>query len=124
MAKVIGPLQSLDASGKFANSMVFSKWKGINTVRQYVIPTYRRTTEQGNIRDLISDASVAWKNGSTVGGTAIDAAYKLAYNNAAAGSAYSGFNLFIKDCVALNGAELYDGSLELPTTPGDQTPGA
>ena len=119
MAKVIGPLQSLDARGQFGKSMVFSAWKGINTVRQYVIPTYRNTTEQANIRKIISDASVAWKNEDTVGGVAIDAAYKLAYNTVAAGSQYSGFNLFMKECVAKNGGVAYDGTLEIPATPGD-----
>lgn len=62
--------------------------------------------------------------GMTVGTVTIDAAYKLAYNTAASGSQYSGFNLFIKDCVALNGGKDYDGSLEAPSEPGDITPGA
>ena len=122
MAKVTGPLMSLDASGTVANTMTFSRWKGINYVRQRVIPTYRRTTEQAAIRDIIKDASEAWKTGATVGVTTINAAYKLAYATAAMGFAYSGFNLFIKDCVALNGGVSYDGSLELPTEPGDVTP--
>lgn len=113
---------SLDASGTVANTMTFSKWKGINYVRQRVIPTYRNTVDQQAIRGIITDASVAWKTNATVGVTTIDAAYKLAYANAAQGYAMSGFNLFIKDCVALNGGVAYDGSLELPTTPGDVTP--
>lgn len=123
MAKVIGPLQSLDASGKFGNSMVFSKWKGINTVRQYVIPTYRNTDEQKAVRDIVSDASIAWKTSDTVGAIEIDSAYKAAYDAAAAGSAYSGFNLFIKDCMSINlvdtvGVKSYDGTLTIATAPG------
>ena len=124
MAKVIGPLQSLDASGKFGNSMVFSKWKGINTVRQYVIPTYRNTDEQKAVRDIVSDASIAWKTEATVGANEIDTAYKTAYNEAAAGSAYSGFNLFIKDCMSINlvdtqGVKSYDGTLAIASAPGE-----
>ncbi len=123
MAKVIGPLQSLDASGKFANSMVFSKWKGINVVRQYVIPTYRNTDEQKAVRDIVSDASIAWKEEDTVGAVEIDTAYKAAYDLAASGSAYSGFNLFIKECMTENlvdtvGVKSYDGTLEIRTAPG------
>ena len=38
MAKVSGPLMSMDASGKFGGALVFSKWKGRNVVRQLVIP--------------------------------------------------------------------------------------
>lgn len=122
MAKVTGPLMSMTASGTVGNVITFATWKGTAYVRQRVIPTYTNTALQQKIRSLMTDASVAWKLGSTIGGTAIDAAYKLAYNNAVAGQGKSGFNLFMEDCVALNGGSTYDGSLELPTTPGDQTP--
>lgn len=119
MAKVTGPLLSLDASGSVASTMTFSRWKGINYVRQRVIPTYSRTTGQGNVRDIVKDASIAWKAGATVGAVTIDAAYKLAYATAASGYAMSGFNLFIKECVQKNGGIAYDGSLEIPANPGD-----
>lgn len=124
MAKVIGPLMSMDASGQLGKALVFAKWKGQNYVRQYVIPQNPNSTDQQKVRAIIADASVAWKNGATVGTTAIDAAYKLAYETAAAGMGYSGFNLFMRECVALNGGKTYDGSLEIPTTVGDVTPGA
>ena len=123
MAKVIQPLGSYDARGKVAGN-VYSIWKGINYVRRLVTPANPQTADQVAVRDLIRDASAAWKNSATVGGTPVNSAYKLAYNTAAAGSAYSGFNLFIKDCVALNGGKAYDGTLEVPTVPGDITPGA
>ena len=123
MAKVTGPLLSLDASGSVANTMTFSRWKGINYVRQRVIPTYKRTDEQAAVRDIVMDASVAWKTGATVGATPINSAYKLAYATAASGSAMSGFNLFIKDCMAINlvdtaGVKSYDGTLVIATAPG------
>lgn len=124
MAKVTGPLLSLDASGTIAKTMTFSRWKGINYVRQRVIPTYSNTTLQAAIRLLTSDASKAWATNALVGTTQIDAAYKLAYDTAASGNAYSGFNLFMRDVVALNGGSAYAGTLEIPTVPGDQTPGA
>lgn len=119
MAKVTGPLLSLDASGSIASTMTFSRWKGVNYVRQRVIPTYSNTTEQANIRSIVHDASIAWKAGATVGGVVINSAYKLAYATAASGFAYSGFNLFIKECIQKNGGVAYDGSLEIPATPGD-----
>lgn len=122
MAKVNAPLLSLDASGQVGKSMVFSKWKGINYVRRYIVPANPETDDQVAVRDLVRDASQAWATGATVGAVIIDAAYKLAYDTAASGQALSGFNLFIRDCVALNGGKTYDGSLELPTEPGDQTP--
>jgi hypothetical protein len=116
MAKVTGPLLSLDASGTVASTMTFSRWKGINYVRQRVIPTYKRTTEQAAVRDIVKDASVAWKTSATVGAIPVNSAYKLAYANKASGTAMSGFNLFIKDCMDINlvdtaGVKSYDGTL-------------
>lgn len=119
MAKVTGPLLSLDASGSVASTMTFSRWKGVNYVRQRVIPTYTNTTLQVNARALVHDASIAWKSGATVGAVTINAAYKLAYNTAASGMALSGFNLFIRECSQKNGGSAYDGTLVVPATPGD-----
>lgn len=121
MAKVSGPLFSLDARGKLGGSIVYSSWRGINSVRRLVKPANPQSTDQSAIRDLLSDASKAWALGSTVGAVSIDAAYKLAYKEAAAGQAYSGYNLYIRDCSAKNDAEKYSGTLVLPTQPGDQT---
>ena len=119
MAKVTGPLLSLDASGSIANTMTFSRWKGRNYVRQRVIPTYTNTTLQAKVRALISDASIAWKSNDTVGAVVIDSAYKLAYEAVASGQAISGFNLFIRECVQKNGGSAYDLTLVIPATPGD-----
>ena len=119
MAKVTGPLLSLDASGSVASTMTFSRWKGRNYVRQRVIPTYSNTALQAAIRDLIRDASILWKSNGTDGTTTIDASYKSAYDTAALGYAISGFNLYIKECVQKNGGSSYDGTLVIPTVPGD-----
>lgn len=118
MAKITGPLLSLDASGSVAGTLVFSRWKGIQYARQRVIPTYRRTDDQAAIRDIIKDASQAWRNEDSP----IDASYKEAYDLAASGQAYSGFNLFIRDAVAKNEGISYDGNFTAPTEPGDITP--
>lgn len=122
MAKVTGPLMSLDARGTIADAITFSFWKGINYVRSRVVPNNPNTTDQQKIRELITEASQAWKTGATVGAVTIDSTYKTAYATAAAGTAMSGFNLFIRDCVAKNAGSAYDGSLAAPTAPGDQTP--
>ena len=118
MAKVTGPLLSLDASGSVASTIVFSRWKGVQYARQRVVPTYRRTNDQAAIRDLIKDASQAWRNEDTP----IDSSYKEAYDAAASGQAYSGFNLFIRDAVGKNQGTLYDGNFVAPTEPGDNSP--
>ncbi|MBA7533075.1 hypothetical protein ES705_25310 [subsurface metagenome] len=46
MAKLKGPLMSLGASGKLADTLVFMSWKGLNTVREYVIPANPQTALQ------------------------------------------------------------------------------
>jgi len=51
MAKVTGPLMSMDASGKFGGAIVFSKWKGRNTVRQLVIPANPNSAGQETARN-------------------------------------------------------------------------
>ena len=61
MAKVAGPLLSLSASGKFANTLVASVWKGIPYMRQFVVPANPQTTAQMAHRDLFSLAVVAWQ---------------------------------------------------------------
>jgi hypothetical protein len=54
MAKVTGPLFSMSASGKLGDSMVFFPWKGINVVRQWVIPVNKMSETQGNQRIMLA----------------------------------------------------------------------
>lgn len=51
MAKLKAPLLSLGASGKLADSLVFMHWKGIDDVREYVIPTNPKTDKQTDQRN-------------------------------------------------------------------------
>jgi len=50
MAKVTGPMMSLDASGSVAGTLVFSKWKGRNYVRQLVVPANPQSDRQRSFR--------------------------------------------------------------------------
>jgi len=50
MAKVDGPLFSVEARGKVADSIVFFPWKGRHVVRQWLAPTQPHSTKQGYIR--------------------------------------------------------------------------
>jgi len=56
MAKTSGPLMSLDASGSFAKTLTFAKWKGRNYVRHLVVPTNPQTTGQQNSRAALGSA--------------------------------------------------------------------
>jgi len=53
MAKVSGPLFSMEASGKFAGALVFGKWKGRPTVRQLVTPANPMSADQETARNAV-----------------------------------------------------------------------
>lgn len=120
--KLTSPMFSLDASGTIAKAITFSKWKGINYARRYVIPTYSDAMTQLKLRDLVRKASIAWESNSVIGSVTINAAYKSAFDVAASGQRYSGFNLFIKVCIAKNRGVMFNGTLVLPTGPTDVIP--
>lgn len=53
MAKVTGPLMSMSASGKVADSIVFSTWKGVAYVRQWLKPANPQSAGQGDTRIMV-----------------------------------------------------------------------
>lgn len=56
MAKLKAPLLSLGASGKIADTLVFFPWKGLNAVREYVIPSNPKTDPQNTQRGYVTAA--------------------------------------------------------------------
>ncbi|GAI69999.1 unnamed protein product [marine sediment metagenome] len=56
VAKLKAPLMSLGASGKLADTLVFMPWKGINAVREYVIPANPKTALQTTQRGYFTAA--------------------------------------------------------------------
>jgi hypothetical protein len=95
MAKLTGPLLSFDARGKLGNTLVFIGWKGIKTVRQFVIPANPNTPGQVAQRDNMTMAVARWKP--------LQAATKAAWAaaTAIATSPLSGFNLFCRSAIAI-----------------------
>lgn len=53
MAKVSGPLMSMDASGGFGGTLVFTKWKGRPVVRQLVTPSNPQSADQTIARNAV-----------------------------------------------------------------------
>jgi hypothetical protein len=101
MAKVTGPLFSLSASGKIANTLVYMKWKGLNDVRAYVIPANPNTAAQIAQR-AIFEAAVDMVHAAQA--LAVDplAALDIAAYNALAAvqeSPRTWFNQFVKEFV-------------------------
>jgi len=60
MARTVGPLMSLDASGSVANTITFSRWKGRSYVRQLVTPSNPRSALQLSTRAIMRFLSQAW----------------------------------------------------------------
>lgn len=56
MAKLKAPLMSLGAAGKLGDALVFFPWKGINAVREYVIPANPQTDPQNTQRGYLTAA--------------------------------------------------------------------
>lgn len=88
MALVRTPLLSFGATGKLARTLVYFPWKGLDVVREYVVPTNPNTAAQQTQRTLFTAMVAAWRNYFT------DATMRTAWNLAASVSkkAQSGFN--------------------------------
>lgn len=54
MAKLKGPLFSLSASGSIADTLTFGTWKGINFVREHVVPANPNTALQQTQRGYMT----------------------------------------------------------------------
>jgi len=92
MAVVTGPLFSIDASGQFARSMVYGKWKGINTCKFFSEPGGDSTARQDFVRNIFSLAVTKYHR--------LSGYDKEAWNKRAAGTPMSGYNLFMKQVMA------------------------
>ncbi|MBA7592788.1 hypothetical protein ES708_34982 [subsurface metagenome] len=68
MAKLKAPLLSLGAAGAIGKSLVFFGWKGLNVVREYVIPANPRTgpqtTQRGYLTDMVAKVHAVQADGT------------------------------------------------------------
>jgi len=87
MAKVNGPLLSLGATGQIGKALVYSTWKGLNTVRQHVVPANPNSTAQATQRGYMADAVDDIHDAQIAGSNPLNAvdvaAYALWANQAA-----------------------------------------
>lgn len=119
MAKVRGPLYSMDARGKLGNSLVYMSWKGIQDVRKYVIPANPRSTGQMTQRGYFSDAVELWH---TAGFSVLDnTGWKIFAELKK--TALSGFNAFVQIVVkaliaGYTFTPITDVTVSSPTTTG------
>lgn len=89
MAKVTGPLFSMGARGKLGKAIVYSAWKGINVVREYLIPANPQTGPQGDRRVMMGGLGRAPKY------VQVESAFE-GYSKAVAPSGQSWISYFVK----------------------------
>lgn len=121
MAKLKSPLLSLGASGQLGKSIVFTPWKGLDNVREYVIPANPRTSGQNTQRGYFTAAVALVHTAQGLAADPLAAADISAYGLLASTfkSAQTWFNEAVRQFVnqrvaAVFGAIYRDGS----TTPG------
>ena len=80
MAKLKAPLLSLGASGAIGKTMVFFGWKGLDVVREYVIPSNPQTTGQTTQRGYLTEAVSEIHKAEAVEHTPLKERDKIAYS--------------------------------------------
>lgn len=117
MAKLKGPLFSLGASQQLGKALVYFGWKGLDVVREYVVPSNPRTAGQTTQRGYMTTAVAlvhTCQGRATNAMTATDvSAYALLAS--VIKSATTWFNQAVKiivDCLVAgnDGTIFYDGS--------------
>lgn len=97
MAKLTGPVLSLDASGTIAGTVTYSKWKGQNYARLRVKPYNPKSDYQVGIRN-----TQTWGVHYFTKGDYVTASQKTWWNTYAEGSGMSGWNRFLSQFIAAN----------------------
>jgi len=123
LAKVTSPLFSFSASGALGKSLVFFPWKGLDCVRQWLIPANPNTEAQQGIRAMLKAAVVAIRAAQLNADNPLDDDDRQAYARLAATFATprTWWNAICKIFIDQLKAELYptcyrDGT----TTPADE----
>lgn len=95
MAKLKAPLFSLGAVGQIGKAIVYFGWKGLDCVREYVIPANPQTAPQQTQRGYVSDAVAEWH------GAAYTAPDQTGWNRLAGTfeKIMSGFNAMVRSFV-------------------------
>ena len=88
MAKVRTPLLSFGARGQLAKTLVFTPWKGLDNVREYVVPANPNTADQVTQRTLFAANVLGWRT------YFVNALQRAAWNRLASAlkTPMSGFN--------------------------------
>lgn len=98
MAKLKAPLFSLGAAGALGKALVFFGWKGIDCVREYVIPSNPKTTLQVAHRAHLTEAVAAIHTAQALAANALNETDQIAYSALASakGTIMTWFNMITK----------------------------
>jgi len=122
MAKLKAPLMSLGASGKLGDALVFFGWKGLNVVREYVVPANPQTALQNTQRGYLSQAVESIHGAQAWAAHLLDAADVAAY--ALLGSTYAKPRTWFNQAIKIIVDQLVAGKHPILYSDGHTTPGA
>lgn len=115
MAKVNGPFLSFGGRGQIGKAMVAAKWRGVQYVREYVVPANPQTVAQQAIRKLFAYLREMWKLAPSEVVAAWDAF--------AAGRPFTGMNKYVGENVrVLKGESTLDNFIGSPGAGGGLPP--
>lgn len=115
MAKVNGPFLSFGGRGQIGKAMVAAKWRGVQYVREYVVPANPRTVAQQGVRKLFAYLREMWKLAPSE--------TLAAWNAFASGRPFTGMNKYIGENVrVLNGETDLDNFIGSPGAGGGLPP--
>ena len=122
MAVLKAPLFSFGASGKLADSLVFMTWKGLNTVRQYIIPSNPQTSGQTTQRGYLAQAVESIHGAQAWAAHLLDETDIMAY--ALLGSTYATPRTWFNQAVKIIVDQLVASKHPILYSDGGTTPGA
>jgi len=122
MAKLNAPLFSFAASGKIANALVYFGWKGLNVVRQYVVPANPKTAGQVTQRGYLAQAVESIHGAQAWAAHLFDETDAMAY--ALLGSTYKTPRTWFNQAVKMIVDQLVASKHPLLYSDGGTTPGA
>lgn len=98
MAKLKAPLFSLGASGQIGKALVFFPWKGLNLVREHVVPSNPNTSLQDAHRDILTAAVAAVHAAQAAASQPLASSDQVAYSALASakGKIMTWFNQVVK----------------------------
>lgn len=122
MAKLKAPLFSLGASGAIGEALVYFGWKGLNVVREYVVPSNPQTSGQTTQRGHLTDMVDAIHDAQALAAIGLDEEDVMAY--ALLASTRRTPRTWFNECVKLGIDQLVAGLLWAIWHNGHLTPGA